>query len=71
MTKQFFNTLKAGSEVVTMRQYSPYVFENVSKICEYMAENDVKDTLTLYLDVFIERFSKLVIDYSNNSNQTE
>jgi len=71
MTKQFYNTLKAGSEVVTMRQHSPYVYENVSKICEYLAESDVKETLTLYLDVFIERFSKLVIDYSNNSNQTE
>ncbi|CDW84865.1 UNKNOWN [Stylonychia lemnae] len=71
MTKQYFNTLNAGSEVVTMRQQSPYIYENVTKICEYMAESDVKDTLVVYLNVFIERFGKLVIDYSNNSNQTE
>ena len=49
MTQQYFNTLKAGSEVVTMRQQSPYIFENVSKISEFMAaDENEKQAIRLY-----------------------
>lgn len=71
MTKQYFNTLKAGSEVVTMRTQSPYIYENVNKICEYISEDIGKEAMPLYQKVFIDRFAKMVIDYSNNANQTE
>ena len=49
MTRQYYNTLKAGSEVVTMRQQSPYIFENSMKICEYMNDGVVsKEAMELY-----------------------
>eukprot|EP00347_Sterkiella_histriomuscorum_P003072 403365697 len=71
MTQQYFNTLQAGAEVVSMRQQSPYIYENVNKICEYIDEESSKRAMELYQATFVERFAKLVIDYSNNSNQTE
>ena len=71
MSKNYFNTLKAGSEVVSMRQMSPYIFENTIKMSENMSEVNSEEALTLYQQVFIDRFSNIVIDFSNNSNQTE
>ena len=38
LTKEYFNTLKAGSEVVTMRTQSAYIYENVNRICEYLED---------------------------------
>jgi hypothetical protein len=68
MSKNYYNTLKAGSEVVTMRQMNPYIYENVIKMSENIGEEQSIEAITLYQKVFIDRFTKLVIDYSNNSN---
>ena len=38
MSRQYFSQLKAGAEVVTMRQMSPYIYEAVIKLCESMNE---------------------------------
>lgn len=71
MSKNYYNTLKAGSEVVSMRHMSPYIYENVIKLSENMSEDKSEEAMSIYQQVFIERFNNLVIDYSNNSNQTE
>ena len=62
MSKAFYNQLKAGADVVTLRQMSPYLFEAVIKMCECMNEEQAEEAIKLYANVFIERFSKLVVD---------
>jgi hypothetical protein len=72
MTKEYFNTLKAGSDVVTLRAQSPYIYENVNRICEFLQESNlVEDSMSIYQKVFLDRFFSLVLDYSNNSTKTE
>lgn len=48
MTQQYFNTLNAGCEVVTMRQLSTSMYENVNKICEYMTDDAGKKAVKLF-----------------------
>ena len=67
MSKNYYNTLKAGAEVVTMRQSSPYLYENAIKISENMAEDQAEEAMSIYLEVFIDRFAKLIIDQSNST----
>lgn len=71
MSQKYFNTLKAGSEVVTMTLQSPYLFENVMKICEYLTEEDAKEAMGVYQKAFLERFTNMIIDYSNCANNQE
>ena len=72
MTKEYFNTLKADSEVVTLRTQSAYVYENVNRMCEQIQDtNYVEETLKIYQKVFLDRFFALVLDHSNNSTKTE
>ena len=33
LTTKYFNTVRAGAEVVTMKTASPYLFEVVFKLC--------------------------------------
>ncbi len=42
MNNNYYAQLKAGSEVVTMRSMSPYLFEVVLKICENLGEEQGK-----------------------------
>ena len=65
MSKNYYAQLKAGADVVTMRQMSPYLYEVVLKLAENMSEEQAKEALELYLSVFVERFSKLVVDHSD------
>ena len=65
MSNNYYAQLKAGSEVVTMRSMSPYLFEVVVKICEYMTEEQAKEAVKLYQSVFVDRFAKMVVDHSN------
>ena len=69
MSRQYFSQLKAGADVVTMRQMSPYIYEAVIKLCESMNEEHAKESIELYLSVFIERFAKLIIDHSNQTSE--
>lgn len=72
MSREYFNTLKAGSDVVTMRSQSPYIYENVNRMCEFLQEtNLVEDIMKIYQKVFLDRFFSLVLDHSNNSTKTE
>ena len=48
LSKKYFDSLKASSEVLTMRQQSPYLYENVLKICEVSAEESSKEALLIY-----------------------
>ena len=52
-----------------MRSMSPYIFEAVVKLCESMSEEQAKEAISLYLDVFVERFGTLVVDHSNQTTQ--
>lgn len=36
--KSFFDALKAGSEVVSMKLMNPYLYENVMKLCSQLSE---------------------------------
>lgn len=71
MSKNYYNTLKAGSDVVSLRLMSPYVYENAIKMAENMTEDKAEEAMKIYQQVFIERFTKLIIEHSNNANQTE
>ena len=71
MSKNYYNTLKAGSEVVSLRIMSPYVYENAIKLAENMTEDKAEEAMRIYQQVFIERFTKLIIEHSNNASQTE
>lgn len=48
LTQKYYNTLKAGSEVVTLSVQSPYLIENVMKICSLIAEEDAKEALEVF-----------------------
>mmetsp|Transcript_27557 Transcript_27557/g.20698 ORF Transcript_27557/g.20698 Transcript_27557/m.20698 type:complete len:97 (+) Transcript_27557:334-624(+) len=63
--------LKAGSTVLTFPQYSSYLFENVTKISHYLSEEDSKEALSAYLTAFIERFTQLIVNHSNDSANAE
>ena len=65
MNNNYYAQLKAGSEVVTMRSMSPYLFEVVVKICQNLGEEQAKEAIQLYMQVFIDRFSNMVVDHSN------
>ena len=45
MCEKYFNTLKAGSQVVTMTMQSPYLYESVLKISEHLSKADGKEAL--------------------------
>jgi hypothetical protein len=67
MNNNYYAQLKAGSEVVTMRSMSPYLFEVVIKICEILGEEQAKEAISLYMQVFIDRFASMVVDHSNQT----
>ena len=67
MNNNYYAQLKAGSEVVTMRSMSPYLFEVVVKICQNLGEEQAKEAIQLYMQVFIDRFSHMVVDHSNQT----
>ena len=48
---------------------SPYIYEAVIKICESMSEEQAKEAVQLFQNVFVDRFSKLVVDQSNQTTQ--
>ncbi len=70
MSINYYAQLKAGSEVVTMRSMSPYLFEIVVKLSENMNEESAKEAVELYSKVFIDRFAKMVVDHSNQTSST-
>jgi hypothetical protein len=45
LSKEFFAQLKAGSEVVTMRTLTPYVYEIAFKLCCCINEYQAKDSI--------------------------
>ncbi len=65
MSTNYYSQLKAGSEVVTMRSMSPYLFEVVIKLSENMNEESAKEAVELYQQVFIDRFANMIVDHSN------
>ena len=48
MTQQYFNTLKAGSEVVTLNNQCSSIYQNVSKIAEFLEDERKKEAIELY-----------------------
>ena len=69
MTQNYYAQLKAGADVVTMRAMSPYIYEAVIKISEGMIQTSAREALELYQAVFVSRFSKLIIDHSNQTEE--
>jgi hypothetical protein len=41
------------------------------KICAFVTEEEAKECMTIYQKAFIQRFTKMVYEYSNNSTDTE
>jgi hypothetical protein len=70
MTKKYFDQLNSGSEVVSMRQNSAYVYENVMKISSHIIEENSREAMLIYQKVFIERLLKIILDFSS-SNKSE
>lgn len=68
LTEGFFDTLKAGSEVVSMRLLNPYLYENVMKLATHLDHTKSKESIELYQKCFIERFKNIVIALSSNAN---
>ena len=67
MTPNYYAQLKAGPDVVTMRAMSVYIYEAVIKMSDGMNQEQAKEAVELYLAVFVDRFSKLIIDHSNQT----
>ena len=66
LTTKFFNTVRAGPEVVTMRSQSPYLFEVVLKLCEQFPPESTTESIEVFQTAFIARFIKIILDYSTN-----
>ena len=66
MTPKYFNTVRAGAEVVTMRTQSAYLYEVVLKLCEDFPAETAKEALKVFINAFITRFIKIVLDFSTN-----
>ena len=43
----------------------------MSKLAEFLEGNQKENAINIYIEVFKERFNKLVIDQANNPYQTE
>lgn len=69
LTQAFFNQLQAGAEVVTMATHSPYIYEITMKLVQLYPEESQREVMEMFQGAFVERFSKLILDYSTNANE--
>jgi hypothetical protein len=67
LTDKYLNLLKAGSEVVNLRNQSNCMYENILKLCSFLREEHVYKFVTTYQETFIERFIKLIIDLADST----
>jgi len=67
LTSKFFDQVKAGSDVVTMRNHSLYIYEVVLKLIELYPNERIEDIMTVFIEAFIDRFSKITLDHSTNA----
>jgi len=66
LTPKYFNTVRAGAEVVTMRTQSPYLYEVILKLCEDFPTETAGEALGVFIEAFIIRFKKIILDFSTN-----
>ena len=66
LTPKYFNTVKAGAEVCTMRTQSPYLYEVVIKLCEDFPAETASEALKCFINAFITRFTKIILDFASN-----
>ena len=71
LTTQFFNTLQAGADVVTMSAHCPYIYEVAFKLVELFPEENMGATMEIFQAAFIQRFSKIILDYSTNARESD
>ena len=69
LTPKYFNTVKAGAEVVTMKRECPYMYEVVVKLCEDFPAETASEALGCFIRAFITRFIKIILDFSTNLRQ--
>ena len=67
LTEKYLNLLKAGPEVVNLRNHSETIYENILKLCSHLGEDHVHTFITRYQQTFIERFTKLIIDLADST----
>ena len=67
LTEKYLNLLKAGSEVVNLRNHSATIYENILKLCSHLGEDHVHTFITRYQETFIDRFTRLIIDLADST----
>ena len=69
LTEKFFNQVKASADVVTMPNHSSYIYEVVLKLIELYPEEKVEDIMTIFINSFIERFDKIILDHCSDARE--
>lgn len=70
LTQKYFKQLKAGPEVVSMQQQSPYIYEIMLKLCSLYPDETVLETTQVFIWTFIERFKAITLDFSLSQTVT-
>jgi ABC-type sulfate transport system substrate-binding protein len=68
LTQQYFNKLQADSEEVNMKKVSPYMYENVLKISNYVTSEQHQSIIPMFQQTFIDRTQNIIIDHSEGSS---
>ena len=71
LTTQFFNTLQAGADVVTMSSHCPYIYEVAFKLVELFPEENMGAIMEIFQAAFVQRFSRIILDYSTNARESD
>lgn len=71
LTQAFFNQLEAGADVVTMSTHSLYIFEMAMKLVALYPQESQAEIMQIFQNAFIDRFSKMILDYSTNANEND
>ena len=66
LSDKYQQSMQAGSEILNLRNQSAAVYENTLKLCAHLEDENVVSTLQSYLNTFLERFSKLIIDLADS-----
>jgi len=68
---EYCKQLRAGPEVVNMKQKSPYLYENIMKLSRYIADDYRKDIIPVFEDAFEKRFANVIVDHADSHGETE
>ena len=63
--------MKASPDVVTLPNHSIYIFEVILKLIELYPEVKVGDIMTVFINAFIDRFDKIILDHCSDAREAQ